>query len=31
MNPDRSVGLEGGRKAFYDVLMATEGKCCDCT
>ena len=24
MNPDRSVGVEGGRKPFYDVMMATE-------
>ena len=31
MNPDRSVCVEGGRKPFYDVLMATGRKCCDCT
>ena len=31
MNPDRSVCVEGGRKSFYDVLVATERKCCDCT
>ena len=31
MNPVRSVGVERGWKAFYDVLLATERKCCDCT
>ena len=31
MNPNRSVCVEGGRKPFYDMLMATERKCCDCT
>ena len=31
MNPDRYVCVEGGRKPFYDVRMATERKCCDCT
>ena len=25
MNPDRSVCVEWGRKAFHDVLLATEG------
>ena len=25
------VNVEGGRKPFYDVLMATERECCDCT
>ena len=30
MNPDRSVCVERGRKLFYDALMATERKCCDC-
>ena len=24
-------GVEGGRKPFDDVLMATERECCDCT
>ena len=24
-------GLEGGRKPFYDVLLAAERRCCDCT
>ena len=24
---DRSAGVEGGRKPFYDVRMATERKC----
>ena len=28
VNPDRSVGVEGGRKPFSDVLMAFERKCC---
>ena len=27
-NPDGSAGVEGGRKPFYDVLMATERKLC---
>ena len=31
MNPDRSVCVEGGRDPFYDVLLATERRCCDCT
>ena len=30
MNPDRSVCAEGGRKPFYDVLLATERRCCAC-
>ena len=25
MNPDCSVGVEGGRKPFYDVLTADGG------
>ena len=28
MNPDCSVGVEGGGKPVYDVPMATERKCC---
>ena len=31
MDPDRSVGVEGGRKPFYVVPMVTERKWCDCT
>jgi hypothetical protein len=31
MNPIRSVCVEGDRKPFYDVLMAIESKCYDCT
>ena len=31
VNPDRPVCVEGGRKPIYDVLMATERKCCDGT
>ena len=31
MNPDRSESVEGSRKPFDDVLMATERKCCVCT
>ena len=31
MIPDCSACVEGGRKPFCDVLMATERKCCDCT
>ena len=31
VNPNGSVGVEGGRKPFYDVLMARERKFCDCT
>ena len=31
MDPDRCVCVEGGRKPVYDVLMAAERKCCDCT
>ena len=31
MNPIRSVCVEGGWKPFYDMLLATERKSCDCT
>ena len=31
MNTDRSVCVEGGKKPFYYVLLATERKCCDRT
>ena len=31
INPDRSVGVEGGRKSCDVVLVATERKCCDCS